>query len=71
MTAEDRARHRWESLGAFAIYLAIAILLLDRGLAGHPGYYVGRDTDPPQTMWFFNWWRYSLAHGLNPFFTDL
>jgi hypothetical protein len=22
-------------------------------------------------MWFFNWWRYSLSHGLNPFFTDL
>src|SRR3984957_1013367 len=22
-------------------------------------------------MWFFNWWRFSLAHGLNPFVTDL
>jgi hypothetical protein len=22
-------------------------------------------------MWFFNWWGYSLSHGLNPFFTDL
>ena len=21
-------------------------------------------------MWFFNWWRFSLAHGLNPFITD-
>jgi hypothetical protein len=71
MSEADRARQRWQSLGAFAIYLAIAIVLLDRGLLGHPGYYIGRDTDPPQTMWFFNWWRYSIAHRLNPFFTDL
>src|SRR5215472_300620 len=71
MTADDRARRRLQSLGAFAIYLAIAILLLDRGLIGHAGYYVGRDTDPPQTMWFFNWWRFCIAHRLNPFFTDL
>ncbi len=21
-------------------------------------------------MWFFNWWRFSLAHGLNPFISD-
>src|SRR3984957_4795320 len=71
MTSTDRAQRRWQSCGALAIYFAIAILLLDRGLAGHPGCYVGRDTDPPQTMWFFNWWRFSLAHGLNPFVTDL
>jgi len=71
MTPPDRVQRRWQSFGALAIYLAIAILLLDRGLVGHPGYYIGRDTDPPQTMWFFNWWRYSVAHGLNPFFTDL
>jgi hypothetical protein len=71
MSTSTRVQLRWQSWGAFALYFAIAILLLDRGLAGHPGYYVGRDTDPPQTMWFFNWWRYSLAHGLNPFVTDL
>ena len=22
-------------------------------------------------MWFFHWWRFAFAHGLNPFFTDL
>src|SRR5579863_4251109 len=70
MASPDRARVRWQSLGAFALYFALAVLLLDRGLAGHPGYFVGRDTDPPQTMWFFNWWRFSLTHGLNPFITD-
>jgi hypothetical protein len=52
------------------IYLLIAALLLARGLLGHPGYYIGQDTDPPVHMWFFNWWRFALSHGLNPFFTD-
>jgi hypothetical protein len=71
MTPADRARHRLQSFGAFALYLALALLVLDRGIIGHPGCYIGRETDPPQTMWFFNWWRFSLAHGLNPFVTDL
>ena len=48
------------------------MLFFARGLIGHPStFFIGSDTDPPQTMWFFNWWRYSLSHGLNPFFTDL
>src|SRR5208283_867206 len=55
---------------AAALYLLIAVLLLARGLLGHPGYYVGQGTDPPMHMWFFNWWRFALAHGLNPFLTD-
>jgi hypothetical protein len=71
MTESERAQSRWQSLGAFAIYLAIAIVLLDRGFVGHTDSYIGRGTDPPQTMWFFNWWLYSLSHGLNPFVTDL
>jgi hypothetical protein len=55
----------------FVMYLAIALIYFARGLHGHSGdYYLGRETDPPQTMWFFNWWRFSLAHGLNPFVTD-
>jgi hypothetical protein len=70
MTSPDRARRRSQSLGAFALYFAAAILLLDRGLIGHPGYFIGRDTDPGVHMWFFNWWRFALAHGLNPFITD-
>src|ERR1700676_883072 len=54
------------------LYLFLSILFFARGLIGHPHtYFIGRDTDPPQTMWFFNWWRHSLSHGLNPFFTDL
>jgi hypothetical protein len=70
MTSPDRAQYRWQSFGALAIYFAIAVLLLDRGLVGHPGYIIGRDTDPPVHMWFFNWWRFAIVHGLNPFITD-
>ena len=65
----NRGTWRLASIAAL-IYLLAAALLLARGLVAHPGYYIGRDTDPPQTMWFFNWWRFALAHGLNPFITD-
>jgi hypothetical protein len=62
---------RWRAAGIFLLYIAIALLYFGRGLPGHFGnYYIGRETDPPQTMWFFNWWRFSLAHGLNPFISD-
>ena len=55
---------------AALLYLFLAVLLFARGLFAHPGYVIGRETDPAQTMWFFNWWRFSIAHRLNPFFTD-
>src|SRR6266481_2049928 len=71
MTPSDRTQDRLQSLGALRIYFALAILLLDRGLIGHTGYYLGSSTDPPQSMWFFKWWMFSLSHRLNPFVTDL
>src|SRR5271167_4799484 len=62
---------RYERTAAFVFFLAVSILLFGRGLAGHlTTAYIGRETDPPVHMWFFNWWRFSLAHRLNPFFTD-
>src|SRR5260370_10819029 len=70
MAPSARAQQRLQSLGALTIYFALAILLLDRGLIGHPGYYIGRSTDPPQSMWFFKWWMFSLSHRMNPFLTD-
>jgi len=70
MAASNRAQLRLQSFLAFALYLTIAVVLFARGLFGHPGYVIGRETDPAQTMWFFNWWRFSIAHRLNPFFTD-
>jgi hypothetical protein len=61
---------RFDGLAVFALYTTVSLFCLARALPGHPGFYVGRNTDPPQTMWFFNWWLYSLSHRLNPFFTD-
>jgi hypothetical protein len=65
-------RGRFVGFAIFGLYAVISLIYFARALPFHPGnFYIGRDTDPPQTMWFFNWWRYSLSHGLNPFFTDL
>ncbi len=65
-------RDRFAGLATFGLYALISLIFFARALPFHPGnFYIGRDTDPPQTIWFFNWWRYSLSHGLNPFFTDL
>ena len=65
-------RDRFVGLATFGLYILISLIYFARALPFHPGnFYIGRDTDPPQTIWFFNWWRYSLSHGLNPFFTDL
>jgi hypothetical protein len=55
---------------AALLYLLVSGFLFARGLIGHPGFYIGRETDPGVHMWFFNWWRFSLAHRLNPFITD-
>ncbi|HUY20542.1 MAG TPA: hypothetical protein VMV15_15115 [Candidatus Binataceae bacterium] len=63
---------RAQSLVAFAIYLAIAIALLDRGLIGaRVPQYLGTGTDPPMLMWFLKWWPYAIAHRLNPFWTHM
>jgi len=65
-------RGGFAGFATFALYAVISLIYFARALPFHPGnLYIGRGTDPPQTMWFFNWWPYSLSHGLNPFFTDL
>jgi hypothetical protein len=69
--ATNRDPYRWHAAAIFGLYLAIALICFARGIPGHlANGYIGRDTDPPQTMWFFNWWRFSLSHGLNPFISD-
>jgi hypothetical protein len=66
------SNRRAQSLVAFAIYLAIAIALLDRGLIGaRIPQYLGTGTDPPMLMWFLKWWPYAIAHRLNPFWTHM
>ena len=70
--ATDAYPRRLSGASTFVLYLAIALIYFARGLPGDSGnWYIGRETDPGQTMWFFNWWRFSLTHGLNPFITDL
>jgi hypothetical protein len=70
MTSSIRVRVRLEKLGAAALYLLLALALFARGLIGRSGYFIGRGADPSVMMWFFNWWRFALAHRLNPLFTD-
>src|SRR5262249_50393226 len=72
-TPEDRSSSaRRQSLSAFGLYLAIAVVLLDRGLIAHwNSHYIGCDTDPLAMMWFFRWWMYAFSNRINPFFTDL
>src|SRR5208282_1044884 len=64
-----RADWRVGSLAAL-IYLLVSGFFFARGLIGHPGFFIGRDTYPTATMWFFKWWLFSISHGLNPFVTD-
>ena len=65
-----RMRGRFGRLAIFGLYVAISLIFFARGLFRHPSFFIGRDTDPPQTMWFFKWWLFSLSHGFNPFITD-
>jgi len=47
------------------------MLFFARGLNGRwPSAYIGKGVDPPQLMWLMAWWPHSLAHSLNPLFTD-
>ena len=66
-----RSRDRF-GLAAFAIYLALSLLIFGRGLAHDPaGFFVGLTADPSVYMWFLVWWPYAIAHRLNPFVTGL
>jgi hypothetical protein len=59
-------------LAALTVYLALALIIFGRGLAHNSaGSFIGRTTDPSIYMWCLVWWPYAIAHGLNPFVTDL
>ena len=71
MSHVDRRDGQYQWAAAFLLYLAFSVLTFGRGLAGHlTTAYIGRETDPSVHMWFFNWWRFAIAHSLNPFITD-
>ena len=71
MSHVDRREGQYQWAAAFLLYLAFSVLTFGRGLVGHlTTAYIGRETDPSVHMWFFNWWRFAIAHRLNPFMTD-
>jgi hypothetical protein len=68
---ESTVVSRYGNWIAALLYLFLALLFFARGLIGHPGSYIGHETDPPMFMWYLRWWRYALEHRINPFVTDL
>ena len=66
-----RPRDRF-GLVALTLYVALALIIFGRGLARNPAAsLIGFTADPSVYMWFLVWWPYAIAHGLNPFVTDL
>ena len=60
------------ALYAFALYLALSIIVFGRGLFGYlSDFYFGIGVDPGLMMWSLVWWPHALAHGLNPFLTKI
>jgi hypothetical protein len=65
-------RSRRNDLQAFAIYLALSVLIAGLPVLGDPAtVHVGFLSDPSQMMWFLVWWPYALVHGLNPFISHV
>jgi hypothetical protein len=57
---------------AFALYLALSLIILGRGLARDPsGFFIGFTADPSVYMWFIVWWPRAVAHWTNPFITGV
>jgi hypothetical protein len=62
---------RWGwHLGAFGLYAALAIVLLDDG-ASLTRNILGITSDPMLSIWFLAWWPWALAHHMDPLFTNL
>jgi hypothetical protein len=58
-------------LGALALYLLAACLLYWPVAPWSNSQVVSRaTTDPVQTVWYLQWVAFSLAHGVNPFFSN-
>ena len=59
---------RWLTFGVPAAYLALALALYWHGAPIGRDFF-GNGTDPIAFVWYFNWWPYAIAHGLDPFET--
>lgn len=67
-----RAR-RVESLAAFAVFGALALLLFGQAVLPDftSSYVGGSGPDPKLFMWSLEWWPYALRNGLNPLVTHI
>ncbi len=60
------------SLLAFALYALVSFLYFDlRIVTGNANQLIGMGADPQIFVWSLAWWPHAIAHGLNPFVTDL
>jgi hypothetical protein len=58
------------AVGAFTLYAALSIVFIDHGVSitrNILGFY----SDPYIYIWFLEWWPWSIAHHLDPFYTTL
>jgi hypothetical protein len=69
--AMGRRAAKWQSAGAFLLYLAISVLFFGLPLFGHFGHrFIGGRADPLIAMWALAWWPHALGSGLNPIITQ-
>ncbi len=59
-----------KSLGAFLLYLVLAVALFGSAWINPTYLSIGSPGDPELFMWMLAWVPYSISHGLNPLFTD-
>jgi len=64
-----RLGRRASTIGALAVYLGLAAVLLGRGVLAAPGSTSLGDRGADKTifMWSLVWWPHALAHGIDPF----
>jgi len=65
----DRGIWRWH-VGALAVYAACSFLFIDHG-ASITRNILGISSDPFLLTWFLSWWPWSIAHHMNPLYTNL
>ena len=66
--SKARADLRWH-VGALALYIFASFIFLDHN-ASLKKYILGFGEDPGLVMWFLEWWPWSIAHHLNPLYTN-
>jgi len=65
----ERGNWRWH-VGAFGLYIMLSVIFIDHG-ASITRNILGVGSDPYLFTWFLAWWPWSVAHHLNPLYTNL